>query len=120
MNSVFSLQIDSLRNNYILMESSHGQTNSFGYVGSKLSAEDGWKQGSFASTIPPVEEESMSWKEAFYQFVRETLSLPHIFWVLVILCVVVYGCVLPFNNIESSLLLERDYFKSPPSGIQLI
>lgn len=29
------------------------------------------------------------------------------------------GCVLPFNNIASSLLLERDYFKEPPSGCRL-
>jgi hypothetical protein len=30
------------------------------------------------------------------------------------------GCVLPFNNIASSLLLERDYFKEPPSGCHLL
>ena len=41
----------------------------------------------------------------------DALKFPHAFWVLVISCVVVYGCVLPFNNIASSLLLERDYFK---------
>ena len=40
------------------------------------------------------------------------LKLPYAFWVLVVACMVVYGCVLPFNNIASSLLLERDYFKS--------
>lgn len=51
---------------------------------------------------------------------REVLTLKHIFWVLVISCVVVYGCVLPFNNISSSLLLERDYFKEPDSSCQLM
>jgi len=35
-------------------------------------------------------------------------------------CVVVYGCVLPFNNISSSLLLERAYFKSPLDGCALV
>ena len=32
---------------------------------------------------------------------------------------VVYGCVLPFNNIESALLLERNYFMTSPSDCQL-
>lgn len=41
------------------------------------------------------------------------------FWVLVVSCVVVYGCVLPFNNIASTLLLERDFFKEPPSKCTL-
>jgi MFS family permease len=50
---------------------------------------------------------------------RDVLKLKHIFWVLVVSCVVVYGCVLPFNNISSSLLLERDYFMTPPSNCQL-
>lgn len=49
----------------------------------------------------------------------DVFKLEHIFWVLVISCMVVYGCVLPFNNISSSLLLERDYFMEPPSGCQL-
>lgn len=30
------------------------------------------------------------------------------------------GCVLPFNNIASALLLERDYFKDPPDGCHLM
>jgi MFS family permease len=42
------------------------------------------------------------------------------FWVLTVCCVVVYGCVLPFNNIANSLLLERDYFKPQPAGCALI
>lgn len=50
---------------------------------------------------------------------QDVLSLKHIFWVLVVSCVVVYGCVLPFNNISSSLLLERDYFQAPPSSCAL-
>lgn len=29
------------------------------------------------------------------------------------------GCVLPFNNISSSLLLERDFFKVPPDHCRL-
>lgn len=38
------------------------------------------------------------------------------FWLLVLSCLVVYGCVIPFNNIASSLLMERDYFKEPPQS----
>jgi len=51
---------------------------------------------------------------------RDVLQLKHIFWILVVSCVVVYGCVLPFNNISSSLLLERDYFRLPPDSCQLL
>ncbi len=35
------------------------------------------------------------------------------FWLLSASCVVVYGCVLPFNNIASGVLLERNYFIEP-------
>lgn len=41
------------------------------------------------------------------------------FWLLVLSCVVVYGCVLPFNNIASTLLLERDYFIEPDNSCVL-
>jgi MFS family permease len=34
-------------------------------------------------------------------------------WLLTASCVVVYGCVLPFNNTASSFLLERDFFRPP-------
>mmetsp|Transcript_26228 Transcript_26228/g.38868 ORF Transcript_26228/g.38868 Transcript_26228/m.38868 type:complete len:571 (+) Transcript_26228:73-1785(+) len=46
---------------------------------------------------------------------KDVLSFPKPFWILVISCLVVYGCVLPFNNIASSLLLERDFFMEPPN-----
>lgn len=49
----------------------------------------------------------------------DTFKLPSIYWVLVISTMIVYGCVLPFNNIASSLLLERDYFMMPDSGCRL-
>ena len=42
-----------------------------------------------------------------------------LFWLLTLSCFVVYGCILPFNNIASALLLERDYFKEPPSDCTL-
>lgn len=57
--------------------------------------------------------------EEYVPSFRDALQLKHIFWILVVSCVVVYGCVLPFNNISSSLLLERNYFKVPPSDCQL-
>jgi MFS family permease len=37
-----------------------------------------------------------------------------LFWLLSLSCVVVYGCVLPFNNVSSGILLERNFFTSPP------
>jgi len=37
------------------------------------------------------------------------------FWKLACCCLVVYGCVLPFNNVASALLQERDFF--PPGSL---
>jgi MFS family permease len=31
----------------------------------------------------------------------------------------VYGCILPFNNVASGILLERNYFKTPPEDCTL-
>eukprot|EP01038_Epipyxis_sp_PR26KG_P009922 gene9922-13345_t len=50
---------------------------------------------------------------------KDIANFSAIFWILALICVIVYGCVLPFNNIASSLLLERDYFKENPSNCQL-
>jgi len=44
---------------------------------------------------------------------RDVLKFSQAFWLLAMSCVVVYGCVLPFNNIASTLLLERSYFQAP-------
>jgi MFS family permease len=76
----------------------------------------------------------------------DVFKFKQIFWIMALICVVVYGrfdvvcimsllsvifaatmlsylahtgCVLPFNNIASPLLLERDYFKEPPSSCHL-
>lgn len=40
----------------------------------------------------------------------EVRQLPRPFWLLTLLCAIVYGAVLPFNNVASQLLLDRDYF----------
>jgi hypothetical protein len=50
---------------------------------------------------------------------KDMFTFGSIFWNLAIICVVVYGCVLPFNNIASALLLERNYFMDPPSACHL-
>lgn len=42
-----------------------------------------------------------------------------LFWLLAASCFVVYGCVLPFNNVASGILLERNYYKSPPNKCHL-
>jgi hypothetical protein len=67
--------------------------------------------------MPPPVDNSAPKVEAS---LRDVLVLKHIFWVLVIACMVVYGCILPFNNISSSLLLERDYFQLPGDACQLV
>lgn len=42
-----------------------------------------------------------------------------VFWLLSLSCFVVYGCVLPFNNVASGILLERNYFTRPPDDCTL-
>ena len=46
-------------------------------------------------------------------------SMPLTFWVLIIITVLTYGIVIPFNNVASSLLLERTYFVATPPGCTL-
>lgn len=58
-----------------------------------------------------VDKEEVKFKDLF--------SFRQIFWILSLICVIVYGCVLPFNNIASALLLERNYFQEPPSSCHL-
>jgi len=41
------------------------------------------------------------------------------FWMLTVSCLAVYGCVIPFNNVASSLLMERTYFKPNPDNCTL-
>jgi len=41
------------------------------------------------------------------------------FWLISLSCIVVYGSVLPFNNIASGILLERNYFTTPPKQCHL-
>ncbi|EED91930.1 transporter belonging to the MFS superfamily [Thalassiosira pseudonana CCMP1335] len=43
-----------------------------------------------------------------------------LFWLLTLSCFVVYGCVLPFNNVASGILLERSYFSASPDKFMSI
>jgi MFS family permease len=43
-----------------------------------------------------------------------------LFWLLSFSCVVVYGCIIPFNDIASGILLERNYFKWPGVSCTLL
>lgn len=72
---------------------------------------EGTESGARVSTAEDAPADKVRLKDAF--------SFPHAFWVLAISCVVVYGCVLPFNNIASALLLERNYFMAVPDGCHL-
>lgn len=42
-----------------------------------------------------------------------------LFWLISLACCVTYGCILPFNNVESGILLQRNYFTSPPTDCTL-
>lgn len=46
-------------------------------------------------------------------------KLTFAFWLLTAICLIIYSAVLPFNNVASTLLLERDYFKAPPADCPL-
>jgi MFS family permease len=37
----------------------------------------------------------------------EILSFGRLYWLLSVSCVVVYGCIIPFNNVASTLIIER-------------
>jgi hypothetical protein len=39
-----------------------------------------------------------------------------LFWLLALSAVVIYGCIVPFISVASSVLIERDYFKAPPAA----
>ena len=49
-------------------------------------------------------------------FLGELRSFSAMFWVLTWCCLVVYGCILPFNNIASSLLQVRGCASYPSLG----
>ncbi|KAM3569251.1 hypothetical protein VYU27_008651 [Nannochloropsis oceanica] len=50
---------------------------------------------------------------------QQMKSFSAMFWTLALCCLAVYGTILPFNNIASSLLQERDYFRTPPPSCTL-
>ena len=41
---------------------------------------------------------------------RDVKTFPGAFWLLALSCVIVYGAVLPANNIAQALLVSRDTF----------
>lgn len=55
-----------------------------------------------------VDRNSVKWSDI--------LIFGKLFWYLCFSCSVVYGCILPFNNVAQGLLLERDYFQIPSSN----
>jgi MFS family permease len=48
------------------------------------------------------------------------LQFGPLFWLLSLSCLVVYACILPWNNVASGILLERNFFQAPPEGCQLL
>lgn len=51
--------------------------------------------------------------------ILDIARLGPIFWLLCICCMVVYGCIMPFNNVASGILLERNLFRTPPTDCVL-
>lgn len=58
-----------------------------------------------------------SWWKVWWEDNPAKLSFA--FWLLTAICLIIYSAVLPFNNVASTLLLERDYFKNPPADCPL-
>jgi MFS family permease len=48
------------------------------------------------------------------------LQFGPLFWLLSLSCLVVYACILPWNNVASGILLERNFFQVPPEDCQLL
>ena len=71
-------------------------------------------------TDAPVSKHSDGEPEEEEAKLSDVKKFPFSFWILVVSCLVVYGCVLPFNNVASSLLLERDFFREPPDECRLM
>ncbi|CAK4678913.1 unnamed protein product [Aphanomyces euteiches] len=45
---------------------------------------------------------------------RDVFRFSRSFWLIAFKYTVFYACIGPFNNVASSILLERDFFKQPP------
>lgn len=78
------------------------------------------ESGAATATVTEEEEEDdFSEEEHHPATFQDIVHLPNVFWVLIISMVAVYGCLVPFNSISMSLLLERDYFIAPDSSCHL-
>jgi MFS family permease len=102
--------------------------NSDGYGGDKIRGSDEDSTGKHSSFSGAVingysnsnnNSDDDSYTTALKQYWDDCRSLPNIFWVLIGITVIIYGIVVPFNNIASSLLLERSYFTDTPNGCTL-
>ena len=49
----------------------------------------------------------------------EALRFGKLFWAICVLCVLLYSCILPFNNIASAFLVEEWYSKMPPAEARM-
>ncbi len=91
--------------------------------GSYGSMEDSMGKVNHAGLGPAEEDES--WRRFtssawWAQWWRENpAQLTGVFWLLTLITLIIYGAVLPFNNVASTLLLERDYFKATPGDCPL-
>lgn len=73
-----------------------------------------------SNELETVETQNLKSKESLQQVsFSDIFRFKFIFWILVASNFAIYGCVLPFNNISSSFLLERDYFKEPTEACEL-
>jgi len=82
----------------------------------EASTEYGGENGAVDGDEVPEEKPKSGKPKVHIADVRKFTPL---FWLLTLSNLVVYGCVLPFNNVASGILLERNFFTSSPDNCVL-
>lgn len=65
----------------------------------------------------PSERDIMEHNNNATVSLKEIRNFGPLFWLLSLSCLVVYGCVIPFNNVASGILLERNYFTTDSASV---
>ncbi|CAB9499934.1 Major facilitator superfamily domain-containing protein 1 [Seminavis robusta] len=93
--------------------------NSGEFLEMEHSIESSLSHGHNNNDTRPTRQDAGNQEEQQQISLLDVSRLGSSFWLLCICCMVVYGCINPFNNVASGILLERNYFQTPPSDCQL-
>jgi nitrate/nitrite transporter NarK len=98
----------AITNNADTTELTRGQEEGYGSIADANDANTPLSSVVAGGQVTEAQEKKSTVREDFAQ-------MPLIFWVLIVITVITYGVVIPFNNVASSLLLERTYFTATPA-----